>query len=535
MSDAPRIRPKNARKRDAQAGNARTGAAQPGDNWRAAILLVAALTLVRLVVLFTSPLELYPDEAQYWLWSRTLDFGYYSKPPMIAWAIWATTAFGGDAEPWVRASAVLFQAGATLAVFAIGRRLYGGAAALAGAALYALMPGVQLSSLVAATDAPLLFFLGLTILAYVCLQGAEGRRALGFAAAVGAALGLAFLSKYAAVYFLVGLAAHLAVSADARAAWTPARAALAALAFAAIVAPNVIWNATHGFATLHHTAANAAWGGRQLFNFAELGEFALSQFGVFGPIPMGVLIAGLALAAVRRRLSAADLLLLCFTLPPLLIVTGQAFISRANANWSGAGYLTGAILVGAWLVRWRAGSRKAGGWLIGALATQAIVAAAFFAFLISPRLAEQSGIGNSFKRAKGWAETTDVVLDRASLEPGLSAIAVNNRFLFYAMSYYGRDDLPGLPPLRSWLLTGRPENQAEASAALSPAEGQRVLAVSMEGAYRAEMEGDFRRASGLEIASIWLDAKRKRRIEMFVGEGFAPKPRDPATGRPRSS
>lgn len=498
------------------------------DDWRAAILLVAGLTIVRLVVLFTSPLELYPDEAQYWLWSRTLDFGYYSKPPMVAWAIWATTAIGGDAEPWVRLSAVLFQAGATLTVFAIGRRLYGAGAALAGAALYALMPGVQLSALVAATDAPLLFFLGLTILAYVALQRAEGRAALRLAAGVGAALGLAFLSKYAAVYFLIGVVAHLALSPDARAAWTPARIGLALAAFAVILAPNAVWNATHGFATLHHTAANAAWGGRQLFNFAELGEFTLSQFGVFGPIPLGVLIAGLALAILRRRLSREDLLLLCFTLPPLLIVTGQAFISRANANWSGAGYLAGAILVGAWLVRWRAKR-----WLVAAVGLQALVAAAFFAFVISPKLAEQSGIGNSFKRAKGWDETTDVILRRASVEPGLTAIAVNNRFLFYAMSYYGRNAFAGgAPPLRSWLLTGQPENQAEASAALSPAEGGRVLAVAMEGNYRREMEGDFRAARDLEIASVWLDARRKRRIEMFVGEGFAPKPRDPATGRP---
>lgn len=509
------------------------------DDWRAAILLVAALTAVRLVALFTSPLELYPDEAQYWLWSRTLDFGYYSKPPMIAWAIWATTALGGDAEPWVRISAVLFQAGATLVVFALGRRLYGAATGLSGATLYALMPGVQLSSLVAATDAPLLFFLGLTILAYVALLEAarakNARRALGLSVAVGAGLGLAFLSKYAAVYFVIGLAVHLAASREARAAWTPVRAGAAILALAAILAPNVVWNATHGFATLHHTAANAAWGGRQLFNLPELGEFLLSQFGVFGPIPLGVLITGCVLAAVRRRLSREDLLLACFTLPPLLIVTGQAFISRANANWSGAGYLTGAVLVGAWLIRWRA--RR---WLVAALAIQAVVAGLFLAVAISPRLSEKTGLGNSFKRAKGWAETTDMVLRRAALEPDLSAIAVNNRFLYYAMSYYGRDVLGpdaigAAPPLRSWLLTGEPENQAEASAALTPAEGRRVLAVSMEGAYRAEMEGDFRAHSGLEIASVWLDARRKRRIEMFVGEGFAPKPRDPTTGRPRSS
>src|SRR5438045_5614817 len=157
--------------------------AQGGDqDARAAVFLTLALSLARLVALFRTPLELYPDEAQYWLWSRTLDFGYYSKPPVIAWAIWATTHIGGDAEPWVRLSANLFQAGATFVVFLIGRRLYGPAVGLAAAALYGLMPGVQLSALVAATDAPLLAFLGLSILTYVNLLEAEGRRRLWLAA-----------------------------------------------------------------------------------------------------------------------------------------------------------------------------------------------------------------------------------------------------------------------------------------------------------------------------------------------------------------
>ena len=134
-------------------------------DFRAALMLTLGLTIVRIVALFRTPLNLYPDEAQYWLWSRTLDFGYYSKPPMIAWAIWATTQFGSDAEAWVRLSAPLFQAGATLVVFAIGRRLYDSRIGLAGAALYALPPAIQLSAAAMATDTPLLIFLGLSILA----------------------------------------------------------------------------------------------------------------------------------------------------------------------------------------------------------------------------------------------------------------------------------------------------------------------------------------------------------------------------------
>lgn len=495
---------------------------------RAALLLIAALTVARLIALFGTPLELYPDEAQYWLWSRTLDFGYYSKPPMIAWAIWATTAIGGDAEAWVRLSACLFQAGATLAVFLIGRRLYGPQTGLAAAALYGLMPGIQLSALVAATDAPLLFFLGVTILAYVNLLEADGRRRVLLAAGLGAALGLAFLSKYAAIYFVVGLAIHLAVSRAARTAWTAPAAAAALAAFAAILAPNLAWNATHGFATFQHTAANAAWSGVQLFNVAEMGAFVGSQFGVFGPIPLAVLLIGVGLAVRRRQLSANDLTLLCFSLPPLLIVTGQAFISRANANWSGAGYLAGAILVAAWLIRWRA--RR---WLIAAVAIQGAVAAFFLAAVMSPALADKAGLANGLKRARGWSQTTELILDRAEREPGLTAIAVNNRFLFYAMSYYGRDRLGfGAPPLASWLLMEGPRNQAETTAPLTAHIGRRVLMVSYEGWRRAEMQADFATSRDLEIASVWLDRRHKRKVEMFVGEGFAPRPRDAATGLP---
>ena len=122
--------------------------------WRLTLLMVGGLTIVRLAALFLTPLELYPDEAQYWLWSRELAFGYFSKPPMIAWLIWLTTTLGGDAEAWVRLSAPLLHGATALVVYRIAQRLYGGWTGLAAAAIYSLMPGVVLSSGLMATDAP---------------------------------------------------------------------------------------------------------------------------------------------------------------------------------------------------------------------------------------------------------------------------------------------------------------------------------------------------------------------------------------------
>jgi 4-amino-4-deoxy-L-arabinose transferase-like glycosyltransferase len=497
------------------------------------LLMTAVLTAARVAALFATPLELYPDEAQYWLWAHTLDVGYFSKPPMVAWAIWATTHLGGDTEPWIRLASPLFHAGATLIVFAIGRRLYDDAAALAAAALYALMPGVQLSATVIATDAPLLFFLGLNLWAYIALPKAAGGRRILLAAGFGAALGLAFLSKYAAIYAIVGAGLHLALSRETRRAWGLGEIATALIALTVVTAPNIAWNAAHGFSTLLHTAANAAWSGRRLFNPGELALFIGSQFGVFGPIPFVAFVGGAAALTWRRRLREPDVLLMCFALPPLLIVTGQAFVSRANANWSGAGYLPGAILTAAWLTRWRAKR-----WLGAALASQAALALMFLAWTAFPASAEAMGLGNSFKRAKGWSETTQAVIERVREEPpgAFTAVVVNNRFLYNAMAYYGRAYFatPEAPPLAVWLLTDAPANQAEATAPLTAANGRHVLAVSLEQVYRDEMARDFRGVSDRRIVAVGLDRRHQRKLEMFVGETFAPRARDPVTGRPRS-
>ena len=59
-------------------------------------LLLAAILAVRIVGLAVSNAELYFDEAQYWSWAQQFDFGYFTKPPLIAWIIGAATSVCGD-------------------------------------------------------------------------------------------------------------------------------------------------------------------------------------------------------------------------------------------------------------------------------------------------------------------------------------------------------------------------------------------------------------------------------------------------------
>ncbi len=495
--------------------------------------MVACLTIVRVAALFATPLELYPDEAQYWLWSRTLAFGYFSKPPMIAWLIWLTTRIGGDAEAWVRLSAPFLHGLTALVIHRIAQRLYGGWSGLVAAAIYSLMPGVVLSSGLIATDAPLLFFLSLTIWAYVDLYEAVAPRRYFVAAGMGVALGLAFLSKYAAIYALGSIVIHFIVSREGRRRWCPAAAVLFVTAFVLTLAPNFAWNAAHHFSTVKHTASNANWGSHQLFNFRELIEFVASQFGVFGPVPFAVLLGGAIWLGVKKKLASPDLLLICFAAPPLIIVAGEAFVSRANANWAGAAFVAGSVLVAGWLLRWNA--RR---WMIGGLAFQALFALFFVACMISPKLADATGLSNGFKRVRGWDQTVQAIIDRTreeqALRGGVTAVAMDDRFVYNAAAYYGRDYFgqPGAPPLRMWVHEAHPQNQAETETPLNAQYGKRALIVSLEGGYRPEIEQDFQQTSALQIARVRLDKKRARRIDLFITEGFAPLPRDPITGLP---
>jgi len=83
------------------------------------------ITLVRLAGLATSSVDLFTDEAQYWSWSRELSWGYFSKPPLIAWIIHVAESLCGSSEACVRAPSPIFYFGTCVVINLIGRKLYG--------------------------------------------------------------------------------------------------------------------------------------------------------------------------------------------------------------------------------------------------------------------------------------------------------------------------------------------------------------------------------------------------------------------------
>lgn len=463
-------------------------------------IIVAILTLARLAVIIATPLNLGPDEAQYWSWSLTPAFGYFSKPPLIAWIIGASTSLCGDGEACIRISSPLFHAASALTLFFAARTLYDARVGAWAALTYALMPGTSFSSLLITTDVPLLFFWCLGLLALAKLREAQSA---GWAVVLGVALGLGLLSKYAMLYFVLGAGLALLSNVEGRR-LIVSRAGLITLAVALIVfAPNIIWNITHQFETVSHTAANANIGGG--FKLSKFVEFLGAQIGIFGPIAMALLIWGIARGWMDRAFASADTLLIALAAPPLLIVTIGALISRANANWAAPAFVSLAVLLVAWGVR-----RGATRILAANLVVNAIAAAVIMSLVVSPAIVTALGQDNAAKRLRGWPEAGRTIANTANAG-SYTALVSDDREDMASLFYYAR---PLNVPLRMWPRAAA-GNEYEAAYALRPEESAHVLFVT-----RREEVGDvlkaFAHSERIATFETRLDSKRTRKFFLYV-------------------
>jgi 4-amino-4-deoxy-L-arabinose transferase-like glycosyltransferase len=383
-------------------------------------LLVLALTLWRLAALYTSDINLFFDEAQYWYWSTHPDFGYFSKPPVLAWLIWLSTAVFGESEFGIRALSPICYALTAALGGATAYRLSGAQAGAWTAVMLALLPGVSVSATIISTDVPLLLCWAAALYCYVRYAQQRGLWWIG----LGIALGLGLLSKYAMIYFALGLAIMMLTAPSQRA--MLARSGFwAALALGVVLfLPNVWWNWANDFVSFGHTAENANWQGFQL-KFNKLGEFVGGQFGVFGPL----LLIAFAWAVWRwRSLQEHERALAAFALPVLALMTLQSLLSRAHANWAAVAYVSATVFVVGWLVRHGRSS-----WLKLSLALHLLVAAAV---LHGTSLAPLTGT-DPWHRQRGWtALAADV---RALLDQHPNAVLVaGDRKIAAQMMFYVR-------------------------------------------------------------------------------------------------
>ncbi|WP_163025883.1 ArnT family glycosyltransferase [Chachezhania antarctica] len=314
--------------------NARTPESAEGATLlTACIWAILALTAYRIALLPFATIDLFVDEAQYWLWGQTLDWGYFSKPPLIGWVIRAFTELGGsDAAFWIRLPGPLLHCATALILVRATREIApADAAGLVGLA-YVSMPIIGIGTVLMSTDTVLLPFFAAALWCWARLTRAPS---LGVAALMGLCLGLGMMAKYAAMYFWMCALIAVVMVPAARIRWKDA--GLAFVVYLLVFSPNVLWNLTHGMTTVSHTGDNIAWikedAGITL-NLSGTMDFIGAQFLAMGPI----LFAGYLWALVRRGRGWPNAWLVWMSLPVLALVTVQALLSRAYGNWALAAY-----------------------------------------------------------------------------------------------------------------------------------------------------------------------------------------------------
>ncbi len=444
---------------------------------RPLLAALGAIVLLRIAVMLASGAGLHVDEAQYWDWSRRLDWGYWSKPPVIAALIAASTALAGDGVLGVRLLSMLCW-GAACAVLGwlawdmAGRGQSGRRAGLWSALLLAGTPAAGILGMAATTDAPLMLcWAGCMALSWRALRTPPGQNPLPWWLAAGAVMGLGLLGKYTMAVAGAGWAAIFLLH------WRRHGLGLVAagLVALAVFSPNLVWNAGNGWPTLGHTAeitvaaATPASG-----KLASVAEFALGQLLLLGP-------AGLVVAVLvwRRRGAAAaapqdgtpmdpTVFALAFSLPLVLVALAQSINARANMNWTAPALLGVCLWLGA--LASRSLGRRA---LLAATLAGVLLPAALSLASLLPQVRERGQLRSPhldlWARMRGWEPAL------GALAPALEAraplpVAATTRDLVVHARYAWRAQPQ---QVQAWPWPGRPRHHYEQFHALwTPGQAQ---------------------------------------------------------------
>ncbi len=396
-------------------------------------------------------LPLFFDEAHYLHWSYELDWGYFSKPPMIALLIRLTTGLFGMEEWAVKLSSPVLYTATAFLVWRMGREWFHPRAGRWAALLFASMPLVGFNSLFVTTDAPLLFFWALTAWLFQrALQAPEKHHRWLLAGLAG---GLGMLSKYSMILLPASLFLWLLLEPDRRRQLLRPGFWLAVLTAFVVFLPNLWWNWQNQFISFQHTAEISQLD-RQWFHPQRFVEFILGQVLVVGPVT-----AWMGLHAWRRRRELPERMGTSLSLagwlawPTWALLAGLALLSRANLNWAAPATIGFALLAGAgWHLL---GLQRR--WLVFSLLFNLTLLTTFHHW---PDLVRASGYpltsrNDPYQRLRGWPELGRAAGQLLRRHPEAGLLADDRKTLAW-LGYYG---LPEAKRFAYYNRTGCVRNQ----------------------------------------------------------------------------
>jgi hypothetical protein len=323
----------------------------------AALLILTAAGLHVAWLAADCPLDLAPDEAHYWDWSRHLDWSYYSKGPLVAYLIRSGTLLVGPwAEQWtgnamlaVRLPAVVCGSLFLLSLYVLTVQTYRDERlACAVVALMLTIPATVVMSSIMTIDAPYICCWGWAL---VLAQRAVFRESAWAWLLLGLIVGVGVLAKYTMVLFIPSLALFLLTSPEHRPQlWRPGFWLMSAVAGLCCL-PILIWNGQHGWVTFKHVNGLAGLN-QEATSIQWLGP--LTYLGTQAALLLGFwFVAWLAAMMAYRPGREADLqkLYLWWLSAPMFVVFLLFAFKTGGGepNWPVTAYVSGIVLTAGWL------------------------------------------------------------------------------------------------------------------------------------------------------------------------------------------
>jgi 4-amino-4-deoxy-L-arabinose transferase-like glycosyltransferase/membrane-associated phospholipid phosphatase len=333
-------------------------------------VFLLAISVFRIYYIQRGPLDLSPDEAHYWEWSRRLDWSYYSKGPMIAYLIYLGTTIFGNSVFGIRVMAVIFSSLSSVFLYKLGKNLYDEKVGLFSAILLQVIPLFATYGIIFTIDSPFIFFWILSLFMFHRATSNSQHLTRNLEPEIektnppapplekvdkgevdsslvtcrslywillGLSIGFGLLTKYTMAFFY--LCACLFLLLRERRLFFTKGPYIALLVSLLVFSPVILWNAGHHWVTLRHTAGQAHVAEGLIISLKSFFEFVGSQFGVITPILL--IVMSVSLWNLRKQKEGGFLFYFC--VPVVTFFLLKSIQAKVEANWALPGYVTGII------------------------------------------------------------------------------------------------------------------------------------------------------------------------------------------------
>ena len=302
----------------------------------------------------SSNLTIHPDEADHWVWSQHLSWGYFEHPPMIAFVIRFFTDIFGDRWYAIELCSQSMSLLTIIFLFILSKELFGPKAALLSVIITESMPMFFIGSTILTIDNIMIIFWIMTT--YLFLKGLKEDKK-GFLLLSGVTFGLGLMSKYTMILLPASMFLYLIFSPDHRSLLKRKEPYLSFLIGLIIFSPVIFWNAQNDWLSFKYQFTKGLTGGEKGGQFFF---FIGSQFVILGPIMFPFFLYSLykgfrdswlkssdpSTGWVPRNLQSSILYLSILASFPFLFFAFASFRSKyTDVAWSDVALIVGIILM----------------------------------------------------------------------------------------------------------------------------------------------------------------------------------------------